>query len=40
MKWLLRVVLVLAVVGGFVASALAVERELIGAGATFPYPLY
>ena len=40
MKWLLRVVLVLAVAGGFVASALAVERELIGAGATFPYPLY
>ena len=40
MKWLVRVVLVLAVVGGFITSALAAERELIGAGATFPYPLY
>ena len=40
MKWLLRVALVFAVVGGLAASALAVEKELIGAGATFPYPLY
>ncbi len=40
MKWLLRVVLIFAIAGGFVTSALAAERELIGAGATFPYPLY
>ncbi len=40
MKWLVRVVLVLAIAGGFVTSALAAEREVIGAGATFPYPLY
>jgi phosphate transport system substrate-binding protein len=40
MKRLLRVVLVFAIAGGFITSALAAERELIGAGATFPYPLY
>jgi hypothetical protein len=29
MKWMFRVVVVLAVAGGFIGSALAVERELL-----------
>lgn len=40
MKRLLVFVLALALVGAFISSALAEEKELIGAGATFPYPLY
>jgi phosphate transport system substrate-binding protein len=32
--------LAFAVVGGLVTSALAADTELIGAGATFPFPLY
>ena len=40
MKPLLLVVLLLAFAGAFTASAFAQDRELTGAGATFPYPLY
>ncbi|MGD0229266.1 MAG: phosphate ABC transporter substrate-binding protein PstS [Syntrophorhabdales bacterium] len=40
MGWFGRVVLALALVGGFLAPAVAAEQEIIGAGATFPFPLY
>ncbi len=40
MKRLLSIAVILAIAGALSAPALAQEKELIGAGATFPYPLY
>jgi phosphate transport system substrate-binding protein len=40
MKSFIRLALALAMLWGLAASVLAAEQEVIGAGATFPYPLY
>src|SRR5208337_3856211 len=40
MKCTIRLALVLAMFWGLAAPVLAAEQEVIGAGATFPYPLY
>jgi phosphate transport system substrate-binding protein len=40
MKGLMRVAVVLALLAASTGAGLAAEQEVIGAGATFPYPLY
>jgi phosphate transport system substrate-binding protein len=40
MKWCVKTVVALAVVLALAGAGFAAEQELIGAGATFPYPLY
>jgi phosphate transport system substrate-binding protein len=40
MKWCVKTVVALAVVLALAGAGAAAEQELIGAGATFPYPLY
>ena len=40
MKCIIRLALALAMLWGLAAPVLSAEQEVIGAGATFPYPLY
>jgi phosphate transport system substrate-binding protein len=40
MKWFTVVLIALVMAVGSIGSSLAADQELVGAGATFPYPLY